>query len=182
MSEPYQIFVLLAQSVNQSELVYKTHEILEQLDAYLDENCLLILNDIGNEEFEPEYLETPEQIDKALENLSKWPTHGSISYFMKMLNPTVTYCGEPYTGTVSAIKFSLTQGFFESHEDELKPFFIQLAEKLHLQFHAKRTIMDWGIEYKGFHWKEEIERLKEDKFIGQYDMLDIREPQVMKVV
>jgi hypothetical protein len=174
MSIPYQIFVLIPEGINQEKIVYKTHEIIVQLGGCLDEESLLILNDIEDEEYEPEYLENSDLIEKAITKLAKWPTHGSISYFLKDLSPLVTYLGEPNSKTVSAIKFSLTQGFFKYHEDEAKPFYIELAKKLHTKFQAKRTIMDWGIECEGFVLEEELERLKRNNFVGKYSLLDIK--------
>jgi 3-phosphoglycerate kinase len=64
---------------------------------------------------------------------------------------------------------------YEKNEDILKPIFINLAEKLHRQFSAKRTIMDWAPECQGFVLEEEIKRLQNNDFDGEYEILDIRE-------
>jgi hypothetical protein len=175
MSEPYRIFVLIPESVNQENAVYDTHEIIEEFGGYVDnEGCWLILEDIGDEEYEPEYLENPEQAKQALMRLAKWPTHGSICYFIEMILITVSYRGEPDSHTINTIEISLLPRTYEDNEDILKPIFTSLAEKLHQRFSAKRTIMDWSPECQGFVLEDEIKRLQNNEFIGEYEILDIR--------
>ncbi len=62
---------------------------------------------------------------------------------------------------------------FERGGESIKNKYTTLAKKLHENFQARRTIMDWGIEYKKFCWTQEVERLKKFEFVGEY-FLDIR--------
>jgi hypothetical protein len=175
MSEPYKIFVLIPESISQERAVYDVHELMTEFGAHINEDCLLILNDVDEEEYEPEYLETSEQVEQAPIRLAKWPTHGTISYYIEMMPATITYFGEPNTYTVNTIEISLLPRSYEKNEDILKPIFISLAKKLHKQFSAKRTIMDWSPECQGFVLEDEIQRLRNNEFIGEYEILDMRE-------
>lgn len=89
---------------------------------------------------------------------------------------TVAYKSLPDTNLVQAIKISMMERAFERGGDETKNKYVKLAQQLHENFQAKRTIMDWGIEYNGFCWDEEIERLQKGELVGEY-FLDIRVDQ-----
>lgn len=86
---------------------------------------------------------------------------------------TVAYKSSPDTSLIQAIKISMMERAFEKGGDDTKNNYINLAQKLHENFQAERTIMDWGIEYKGFSWDEEISRLKKGELVGEY-LIDIR--------
>jgi hypothetical protein len=172
MSEPYQIFILLPDSIQAEKAVYDTHEILEKMGGVLDEDSMLMLNETQDEEPDPEYIT---ESGEALATLAQWPTFGAIAYSMPEFVITVAYKGVPYTRSLQAIKISLMERAFEKGGDETKNKYAELAQKLHDQFQAKRTIMDWGIEYKGFCWDEEIERLKKGEFLGEYAIADIKD-------
>lgn len=172
MSEPYQIFVLIPDGIHPQKAVYDTHEILEKMGGVLDEDSMLILNETEDDEPDPEYITEPCQ---ALATLAQWQTFGAIAYSMPEFVITVAYKGVPYTKSIQAIKISMLERAFEKGGDETKNKYAELAQKLHDKFQAKRTIMDWGIEYKGFGWTEEIERLKKGEFIGEYALADIKD-------
>ncbi len=171
MSEPYQIFVLMVNGVNSNSAVYGTHKVINNLGGGIDEDSLLILNETEGEEPEPTYIEDSE---KALEALAKWPTYGSIDYTMPKLSMTVSFKGILYRDCVKAIKISCGQREFEKGNLEAKSICARLAQNLHDAFEAERTIMDWGLEYKGFDWQEETERLRNGVFIGEYNLVDIK--------
>ena len=142
------------------------------MGGVLDEDSMLILNETEDEEPDPEYIMEPSD---ALATLAQWQTFGAIAYSMPEFVITVAYKGVPYTKSIQAIKISMMERAFEKGGDETKNKYAELAQKLHDKFQAKRTIMDWGIEYKGFGWAEEIERLKKGEFIGEYALADIKE-------
>ncbi len=171
MSEPYQIFVLIPNGIQVQKAVYDTHEILEQMGGVLDEDSMLILNETHQEEPEPEYITEP---SIALATLAQWSTFGAIAYSMPEFVMTVAYKGVPYRKIIQAIKISMMERAFERGGEETKNKYAELAQKLHDKFQAKRTIMDWGIEYKGFSWAEEIERLNLGEFIGEYTIVDLK--------
>lgn len=170
MSEQYHIFILIPDGIFGDKAVYETHSILEKMGGVLDEDSILMLNDTQNDSPEPEYI-----IDalEALANLAQWHTFGAIAYSMPEFMITVAYKALPDTNLVQAIKISMMERAFEKGGDDTKNNYINLAQKLHENFQAERTIMDWGIEYKGFSWDEEISRLTKGELVGEY-LIDIR--------
>lgn len=170
MSEQYQIFVLLPDGISGEKAIYDTHLILEQMGGDLDEDSILMLNETPDDSPEPEYIT---DADNALATLAQWQTGGAIAYSMPEFMITVAYKSFPDTNLIQAIKISMMERAFERGGDDTKNKYVNLAHKLHDNFQAKRTIMDWGIEYKGFSWDEEINRLKKDELIGEY-LVDIR--------
>jgi hypothetical protein len=170
MSEQYQVFVLIPNGIFGEKAVYETHSILEKMGGVLDEDSILMLNDTQNDSPEPEYIT---DAFEALATLADWQTGGAIAYSMPEFMITVGYKGLPDTHLVQVIKISMMERAFEKGGDEIKNRYVQLAQQLHENFQARRTIMDWGIEYNGFCWDEEIERLKKGELVGEY-FLDIR--------
>lgn len=171
MSEPYQIFVLIPDGFSCRYAVFKVNNIVLALGGEIDvNNSLLILNDVGDEEFEPYYVDSSE---KALETLSKWLTYGSVVYFMPHAT-TVTYLGEFVNRLINAIAVSILEGVLSRGEPDMEYLYKKLAQHIHDDFSAKRTIMDWGIEYQGFDWREEITRLRNGVFEGSFSMIDIK--------
>jgi hypothetical protein len=171
MSEPYQIFVLLPAGISGKEAVYGTHEVLEEMNGSLEEDCSLYLNDTKDEEPEPEFIST---LPEALHKLATWPTLGSIDYAMPEGLITVSYKCPPDSNIVEAIKLSVPEGAYEKGHEESKRRYSELARRLHTRFGANRTIMEWGLEYKDFCWLEEIGRLKRGQIVGKYDLVDLR--------
>ena len=171
MSEPYQIFVLIPEGLPAKDVVYGTHEVFEKMGGSLDEDSVLYLNATTTEEPEPESITDPL---KALDTLATWPTLGSIDYAMPEGMTNVSYEGPPYSYMVQAIIISMLEKAFERGGEESKNRYINLARELHERFHAKRTIMDWGLQYKGVRWREEINRLQKGEFKGKYAFVDLR--------
>lgn len=171
MSEPYQIFVLIPEGIPQRIAVYKTHEIVISMDGEIHaDDSLLILNDIEDQEFEPYYIE---DVDQALESLAGWKTSGSIVYFIPGAT-TFTYLSALSDGNIQSIKISILESsFLKIEKSSANNTYKDLAAVLHREFAAKRTIMNWGIEYQGFDWQEEIERLKMDCFDRSYSLVDL---------
>ncbi len=168
--EQYQIFVLLPNGVSGEKAIYDTHLILEQMGGTLDEDSILMLNETPNDSPEPEYIT---DADNALATLAQWQTFGAIAYSMPEFIITVAYKSSVDTNLIQAIKISMMERAFEKGGDDTKNKYVNLAQKLHENFQAERTIMDWGIEYKGFSWNEEISRLKKGELVGEY-LVDIR--------
>lgn len=171
MSEPYQIFALMPQGLPAAKAVFRTHEVFAELGGSLDEDSLLILNDTPDEEPEPEEIGDPAA---ALERLATWPTLGSIVYAMPEGMTTVTFQTKSDTCLVQSVSVSILEKAFEGGGQQSKARYLTLARKLHDKLHAKRTILEWGLEYGGFRWREEIERLKEGAFAGTFDLFDLK--------
>lgn len=172
MSESYQIFVLLLKGFDQQEAVQVVNEVLTNLGGELDsEDSLLLLHETETEEPEPEYIINPAQ---ALEKLATWPTYGAIVYFFSGISVTVSFEGEPSQKLVLAVTLSMGQRSFEAGGQETQSRFKSLALSLHESLGASRTIMDWGLEYKGFDWKAELARISKGQFFGSYQLIDLR--------
>ncbi|MBD2771455.1 hypothetical protein [Iningainema tapete] len=172
MSESYQIFILIPNGIQAERAVYDTHKIVSKMGGVLDEDSMLILNETETSEPDPEYITEPSE---ALATLAQWSTYGAIAYSMPEFVITIAYKGIPDQKLIQAIKISIMERAFERGGDEIKNKYVELAQKLHDQFQANRTIMDWGLEYKGFSWREEIERLNRGAFIGQYAIVDLKD-------
>jgi hypothetical protein len=171
MSEPYQIFVLIPEGLPAAKVVHSTNEVLKSLNGELDEDSVLFLNETVSEEVEPELVTNS---STALDKLANWPTLGSIAYTMSEGLVNISFEGLPNTGLVEAILISVPEKAFERGGQESKNRYIALAYQLHERFKAKRTIMDWGLEFKGVDWKEEIDRLGRGEFVGNYILVDLR--------
>ena len=172
MSEPYQIFVLIPDGIHAEKAIYNTHVLLGAFGGVLDEDSLLMLNETDGEEPEPTNITNA---DAALTTLAHWPTFGTIVYAMPEFSLTLSYKSKFYGNLIQVIKISMMEKSFERCGEVTKHKYVGLAQKLHELFQAKRTIMDWGIEYKGFVWHEELERLKQDELVGDYDMVDLQD-------
>jgi hypothetical protein len=176
MSEPYQILVLIPEGIEQKRAVQKTHEILGTWGGHFCEETILWLQDIDDEEFEPEELKevSEENIKQFLDKLSGWPTFGFIEYEMPWFALNVSYKGQVYSNKVNLILLSLSRNTFDNYREASEPFYVELSKVLHENFRAKRTIMDHSITHReDFQWEEEIERLKADQFRGEYSILDL---------
>lgn len=172
MSEPYQLIVLIPEGKDPNETVYITHEILQKEGGEVDAgDSHLFLNDTEVEEPEPE---TVADSVYVLNRLVNWPTLGSITYGMPEGMTTVSYLCQPNINRVQAVKISLLPRAFERGGDESLSRYKRIASKLHVKLGATRTIMDWGITFKGFDWMEEINRLQKHNFVGSYELVDLR--------
>ncbi len=87
---------------------------------------------------------------------------------------TVSYKGPLNSGTVEAVKVSILPRAFERGGDESRERYATLASLLHNRLGATRTIMDWGLEYRGFQWADEIERLRRGVFDDSYALVDLQ--------
>jgi hypothetical protein len=181
MSDPYEILVVIPEGIDQEKAVHETHNILGIWGGYLSEDSTLWLEDIGDEEYEPQELEeaSEKNIEEFLEKLSQWPTFGFLMYEMPWCMLSVSYMGQPYSKKVNAILMGLLRGAFDDYRKASEPFYVELSKVLHEHFHAKRTVMDYSVIHailprEPFDLEEELERLRNNKFLGEYKILDLR--------
>jgi hypothetical protein len=172
MSESYQVLVLISDGISAEKAIYTIHEMLGTQGGILDENSLLMLNETNDTEPEPEYITDS---DQALATLATWSTFGSIAYSMPEFVITVSYQGSSDENLIQAVKISIMERAFERLNQEAQGKYLEITQSLHQSLHAKRTIMDWGIEYKGFNWREEVERLRDNRFVADYNLADFRD-------
>jgi hypothetical protein len=170
MSEPYQIFAFVKDGMPPDQMIATVDDVLRASGAKIDEDCLLILAETTNEEPDPEPIEDAAE---ALERLRDWPTLGSISYSMPESVINVTFRKSEAEKRVHFCKVSILDSAFETGGDGVKERYFGVARQLFEQLHATRVIFDWGLEYKGFDWQEELARLQRDEFAGTFK-LDLR--------
>jgi hypothetical protein len=171
MSESYEVLVLMPEGLPSTEVVNGTHEVIGQMGGTIDEDCLLILHDTETERPDIEYISNP-QI--ALTTLANWPALGGLNYAMPDGLITVEFAGTFEANIVQAIRITIPDAIiFDEEGEESKERYVTLGKRLHERFRAKRTIVDWGLFYMGIYWKEEINRLKNGEFVGQY-FIDLR--------
>ncbi|BAZ11182.1 hypothetical protein NIES4071_30080 [Calothrix sp. NIES-4071] len=171
MSESYEVLVLIPEKLPVKEVVYQTHQIISEMGGYIDEDCMLILNDTKDISPDIEYIYNDEV---ALNQLINWPALGGINYAMPDAIITVEYAGEYAESTVQAIRITIPDTIiFALDGSESKDRYASLASVLHERLRAKRTIVDWGLMYRGIYWKEEIERLNNGEYLGNYS-IDLR--------
>lgn len=171
MSESYEVLVLIPEKLPVKEVVYKTHQVISEMDGCIDEDCMLILNDTKDVSPDIEYIYNDEV---ALDKLVNWPALGGINYATPDAIITVEYAGEFAAFTVQAIRITIPDTIiFNENGSQSKDRYAALASILHKSLKAKRTIVDWGLMYRGIYWKEEIERLNNGEYLGSY-FVDLR--------
>jgi hypothetical protein len=173
MSDHWELIVMMPEGLPAYEVVQATHKVISELDGVIDEDCLLILHDTATVSPDVEYVENSHV---ALEKLSTWPELGGIEYYMPDGMMTVEYAGPSNSGVVEYVKITIpNQELFNGDEEESKNRYITLAKVLHSKLQAKRTVLDWnvGLLYTSTPWNQEINRLKNDEFIGEH-LVDIR--------
>ncbi|MDQ7810266.1 hypothetical protein Q5425_41635 [Amycolatopsis sp. A133] len=169
MSEPYQIAFVFPRGLPRESGVHRCHRLLHEHEIRLAEDSLLYLNDTDTEEPEPEPV-TDE--DSTLRKLVHWPTLGSLDYAGPEGLVTVSFSDSREQGPVSCITISAL-GRAVDRTNSL-PRYRQLGTDLHQQLAATRTVMDWGLEMRGFSCAEEVDRLRSGRFEGTYSLLDLR--------
>ena len=171
MSESYEVLVLMPEGLPSIEVVNGTHEVIDEMGGIIDEDCLLILHDTETESPDIEYISNPKI---ALNRLANWPALGGLNYVMPDAVITVEFAGTFEANIVQAIRITIPDSIiFDEEGEESKERYVTLGNRLHERFRAKRTIVDWGLLYRGVYWKEEINRLKNGEFVGDY-FVDIR--------
>ncbi|NET61086.1 MAG: hypothetical protein F6K47_34660 [Symploca sp. SIO2E6] len=171
---PYEIISIYLKGQKSDDLVKLIHQILIKQGGDLNFSCLLFLNDIGDEEFEPEEVINSQE---SLEKISSWPSYGTITYDMPEGEVSVTFDGENkqiFSVTISVPNSILEkEDIFGKREDDSWKRYVSIATQIHESTAANRTIFDWGLIENGFKWTEELEKLKSGKISEKYKYLDL---------
>lgn len=175
MSEPYQIAFVFPDGLPRNSGVNQCHQLLHDHEIRLAEDSLLYLNDTDTEEPEPEPVTDEET---TLRKLVDWPTLGSLDYAGPEGLVTVSYSGSGEAGPVSCIVISAL-GRVVDQTNSLSRY-QQLGADLHKALGATRTVMEWGLEMRGFSCTEEADRLRAGRFEGTYSLLDLRDEQATR--
>lgn len=168
MSEPYQIASLIPDGLPAEEGIRRCHRILGEEGIKTSDDSLLALHDTDIEEPEPEALADEAS---ALQRLISWPTLGSVDYAGTEGIVTVSYFGPQDRALLTCVLISALERAVD-RTDSL-PRYRRLASRLHAELGARRTIMEWGLEMRGFSWSAEIDRLLSGQSIGEYPLLDL---------
>ena len=174
MSEPYELYAISTEGLEPGKAIHGVHQILLESGGHLYEDDALRLNPDAGVEPEPELITDPEE---AFRRLESWPTLGSVSYVLKGGVIDVYYDLCPHRQAVCAITISVLPQFFERGGPKLRETFVQIAQRLHDALKANRTIMGWGLFSQGFDVSQEIERLSQGEFKGNYQVVDLRRPR-----
>ena len=169
MSEPYQIISIRPDGLDPLSGVRTCHELFSSFGIHFDEDSLMLLAASGDDEPEPRPVVTP---DEALKELAAWPALGSLVYEAADGPLTVTYEGSAAPRRIQVVVISVLQRAVERRDAVSR--YIDLASALHHALGSTRTIMDWGLEARGFRWPEEVVRLRSRQFEGTYEYADLR--------
>jgi len=169
MSEPYQLACLITHDLPAEQGIRRCHRILGEEGISISDDSLIALHDTDIEEPEPEII-TNEEF--ALQRLISWPTLGSIDYSGPEGMVTVSYFGPPGQGLLTCVLVSALERAVD--RTNALPRYRHLGSRLHTELTAQRTIMEWGLEMRGFSYLAEIERLLSGDFDGEYPLLDLR--------
>lgn len=165
---PYQIISLYKFGRNSAFLINSIHQIIIENGGELNSDCLLLLNDVNEEEFEPEDISSQAE---SLERLSNWPSLGSITYEMPEGEVTITYEGS--NQLIFAVIISIPNSILEKGKNNSWNRYLNIAREIHYSVNADRTIFDWGLIENGFKWNEELKRLNEGIISGNYKYLNL---------
>jgi hypothetical protein len=170
MSEPYQIFAFVKDGMIADEMISTVDEVVRAAGGVIDDDCLLTLADSKDEEPDPEPVDNAAE---ALARLRAWPTLGTISYSMPESVINVTFRKLEDEDRVHFCKLSVLQSAIEEGGAEVKARYAELARQLFERLSAVRVIFDWGLEYKGIDWQQELSRLQHGNAQGSFDV-DLR--------
>lgn len=171
MSEPYQIVSIKPEGLDPLRGIRITHDVLTSFGIQFDEDSVLLLEATSDEAPEPEPLPVVEA-DRALAKLAAWPALGSLVYEADEGPVTVTYDGSDAPPRLQVVIISALQRAVDRRNALGR--YEDLASALHRALGSTRTIMDWGIEARGFNWHDEVRRLRVREFQGIYTQLDLR--------
>jgi hypothetical protein len=165
MSEKIQSFTILSKPLDSKEIVYRLDAILKEFGGQVDDDSVLILNDVEQLEIDVEVIS---DVQEAFTKLINWPTLGGISYAMPEGMMEAWFWGSPIG--VHTVQLSILDNVYNHSTNEVKKKYNDLIKVIHSEFNGKRTIVDWGIEAAGFILEEELERLKMNLFMGEYEI------------
>ena len=171
MSLFYELFVFLPDGIPGGVAVHRTHDVIESLGGELDEFSHLMLNETETDEPDAEPIVDAAE---ALQRLATWPTYGSISYSMPEGPATVSYDRTGDDPLVRSIKVGIYESMLDQRGEESQRRYRRLARELHDRFGATRTVMDLAPTYRGFDWRQELERLDAGTYVGSYSVVDLR--------
>lgn len=172
MKPAYDLYSLFTGGMPAEGAVRVTDAVLGQHGAALNDDCVLILADFGDETPPPNVIADAET---ALAQLAGWPALGSIEYHLGDVSVLATFHAmEASKGTrVSCIQLSVSSDWFDRLRPMSEEKFGSIANELHSTATADRTVMSWRGRPPDISWAEEIERLQAGVVEGEYDV-DLR--------
>jgi hypothetical protein len=153
--------------ISADEMISTVDQVVRAAGGAIDDDCLLTLADTKDEEPDPEPIEDAAE---ALTRLRACPTLGTISYSMPESVINVTFRKRENEERVYFCKVSILQSSIESGGDDVKGVYKGMAQDLYQRLSATRVMFDWGIEYKGLDWQQELARLQHGEVVGSFDL------------
>lgn len=172
MSEPYQLFMLMAEPLESHTVVHLVHEVLLGLGATIDNDCLYVVFSDGSDEDETDP-EPASDVAAALERVASSPCLGLLEYHYADSIIMVSFLNEKPGSSVDCVRIGIWQRAFERGGEDLANAVRLLALKMHAATKSIRTLMDWGLESRGFDWREELHRVRRGEISGSYSIVDI---------
>ena len=168
MSEPYQVASIRPTGLPPRAGVHEVHRLLRDWNVRIEGDSSFVLHEYGSEE--PE-VEPVTDVDGTLDQVSDWPTLGTIDYAGPEGIVSVSYLGEAGAG-LQCVLISAQERSVERTNSIDR--YQELGTALHDALRARRTVMRWGLEMHGFQWEQEVERLRRGVVEGSYPLLDLR--------
>jgi len=168
MGEFYNLYVVLAHPADATSAITTVHHTIMAAGGEIDEDCTYLLETDDDDEPRP-----ITDVETVLDDVARNPRLGLVEYFFDGASLTVTYLNEQPGSHVDCIRCSIPQRAFERGGEELRRAVEGLAAQLHAALRATRTLMDWGLEARGFSWRDEVARLRAGQVVGTYPIVDV---------
>lgn len=169
MGEFYNLYVVLTRPADATTAITTAHRTILAAGGEIDGDCTFLLESDDDDD-EPQPIT---DVEKVLDDVARNPRLGLVEYFFEGASLTVTYLNEQPGSHVDCIRCSLPQRAFERGGEELRRAVEGLAAQLHAALRAARTLMDWGLQARGFSWHDELARLRAGQVVGTYPIVDI---------
>jgi hypothetical protein len=162
----YEIYSLSVGGFERGAAIAATNDAITRNGGKIDEECLLMLAD--TETAEPPVEEITDAV-AALRKLENWSALGAITYYLPGGLTTASFSpSSENTAKVSCITLSIPENTVEIMLGNGTNVLMEIAGTLHKQLKADRTIAERGLEYSGFSWRRELEKLKRQEVVGEY--------------
>ncbi|MBD2325967.1 hypothetical protein [Alkalinema sp. FACHB-956] len=160
--------LILGESVEAAVIFNQLSACFKESNVQFLTDTLVVFNDLNDQDKESEVVSSENQ---AIKKLLAWPVLGGIEYAFSRCKLSVFFWGiRNYY--VDAITISLTTSSYLK-DSQMQINYNQLIHKIHQSLQAKRTVSDYELLSPNSFWLEELHRIRNNIFEGQY-RLDLR--------
>jgi hypothetical protein len=171
MSSPYEIVALLPNGMDPAQAVSTVHRALVASGGGFSESSFIWL--ARNKDVR-DVREPIEDTDAALARMAAWPTGGTINYQMPEFTVLATFRRFHGIPGISFVSVSIPARALEGADHAARDRYEKLAQRLHEDLQARRTIMARALGDDGPWERAELKRLGDGRFEGKYFPLDLR--------